>query len=544
MKQFSKETDKAAVKLARAGINPYKGEWGKSQLLHLLRRSLFGVSHADYNFFTGKTLSQCLDILFIQSPTPLPPVNAYNDDDYTDPDVPFGQTWINATWGDDLGNTDSRRQANLKAWWIGLMLNQDHSLTEKMTLFWSHHLAIQLSQVKDSRYSYDYIALLRKHALGNFKILMRAVTTSPAMLVYLNGNTSTADAPNENYARELQELFTIGKGPDSHYTESDVAAAARVLTGWQDDDENHIGFGFNAAIHDPRNKQFSSFYNNTVIAGRVGAEGARETDELINMIFRQRETARHLCCNIYRWFVYYVIDADVETNIINPMADVLIESNFEVVPVIRALLGSEHFFDAMNRGSHIKNPIDFLVGTCRQFQVKFPTPANLRMEYQAWSQTFLLSIFGMDPGNPPGVAGWPAYYQNPIFHELWINSTTLTIRNSTTDALMSPSGLKVNDSVSLQCDILVFTAQLPNPADPNKLIEDSLMMLSPNAFNAQEVAYLKGILLSGQRADYYWTDAWQIYIGNPDNEVFKGVVLSRLRQYYTYVLQRPEYQLI
>jgi len=439
----------------------------------------------------------------------------------------------------------------LKAWWIGLMLNPKNTLTEKMTLFWPSHLVAQMFLMKDARFDYDYLALLRLHALGNFKKLTRAITTTPGMLLYLNGNSNSAVTPNENYARELQELFTVGKGPDSRYMESDVMAAARVLTGWEDHQDDLSSLvslfnpnpPFNPLNHDSGDKQFSTFYNNTVIKGRTGAAGAKETDDLIDMIFQQQEAAKHVCRKIYRWFVYSEIDSKVEAEVISPLADLFFKNNFEVKPVLKALLGSEHFFDPMNRGCLIKNPVDFLIGACRQFQVPFPSSSELALQYDAWSLAYQLRLLGMEPGDPLNVAGWPAYHQQPGYHRLWINSNTLPLRNSFTDMLASEGGLPIY-SAKLKFDLLAFTNQLPHPEDPNQLITDSTMLLCANAFDASQIEFLKTILLSGQKADYYWTDAWNSYATNPTDEISKSVVFTRLRQFYAYIAQRPEYQLI
>jgi uncharacterized protein (DUF1800 family) len=532
----------AAVKPSSAGIAPYRGAWGQKQILHLLRRSLFGVSHADLNHFANLNLSECLDILLTASPKPPPPVNAYNDGDFIDPVVPFGQTWINAR--PDPSKLDEKRTLSLKAWWVALMFNQERNLTEKMTLFWSNYLATQAHTVLDSRYDYQYVALLRSYALSNFKHLVREVTTNLAMLLHLNGDLNTVSAPNENYGREMQELFTVGKGPDSHYTQSDVEAASRVLTGWGDGPTAVPSLVFRPANHDTGNKQFSAFYNNTLIKGRTGLAGAYETDDLINMIFGQKETARYFCRKLYRWFVYYVIDDDIEKNIISPLADILINNNFEVKPVVKALLESEHFFDSLNMGCQIKNPVDLLIGACRQFQVNFPPAADIKSQYEIGA-AFVnrLKLSGMEPDEPLNVAGWPAYSQAPAYYQNWINSNTLAERNSITDELASQNGMKINTNV-IRFDLLAFTSQLSNPANPDELILDSTILLSPNRFDAKEKVFLKRILLSGQIADSNWTVLWNAYIADPTDLSSRSAILNRLTQYYTYILQRPEYQLI
>ncbi|HWB62428.1 MAG TPA: DUF1800 domain-containing protein [Chitinophagales bacterium] len=523
---------------SNTGLNQYSGAFGEAQLIHLLRRCLFGVSQADMDYFNGMTLDQVVTALLTPAATPAPPINEYNNSNFTDPDVALGQTWINAASGT---GADALRRKSLKSWWIGLMLNQDRSLTEKMTLFWHQNIATQMSIIQNANYCYFHHAMLRANALGNYKTLIRAVTTDPGMLVYLNGDTNTKNNPNENYGRELQELFTVGKGPDSLYTQADVEAAAKVLTGWKDNRSTNTSY-FNTNTHDTTDKQFSAFYSNTIITGQSGTNGANETDQLIDMIFNQTEAAKFLCRKLYRWFIYYVIDDTIEANIITPLADVLVHNNFEMVPTLSVLLKSEHFFDTENVGCVIKNPVDHLIGTLRQFNVVFPTDAA--SQYKAWNiVASALALLAMDPGDPPNVAGWPAYYQEPQYHEIWINSDTLPTRNEYTDGLSSANGIH-QSGITLQFDFIAFTETLSDPRDPNQLIADAAFLLSPNDLGATQTAFLKSILLSGQTNDAYWTTAWDNYIGDTGNTTYLNIVLTRLRSLYSYMLDLAEYQLI
>ena len=141
--------------------------------------------------------------------------------------------------------------------------------------------------------------------------MVNGVTKNAGMLIYLNGDKNAKTAPDENYARELQELFTLGKGPGSKYTEADVKAAARVLTGWRVERFGVTSY-FDATRHETGDKVFSSFYNDTTIKGKSSAAGANETDELVDMIFQQNEVAMYLCRKLYRYFVYYDIDTTTE----------------------------------------------------------------------------------------------------------------------------------------------------------------------------------------------------------------------------------------
>ena len=217
-----------------SGINPYTGAWTRNEVAHLLKRTMFGAKKADIDYFLSRTLSQSVDeLLNLSQPMPLPPVNDYSPGT-ADPTVPAGQTWVNNPTPD--GTLNNVRRNSLKKWWTGLMLNQDRTIREKMTLFWANHFGTETVDIGISHFMYQHHNLLRQNALGNLKQLVKAVTIDPGMLRYLNGYLNTASAPDENYSRELQELFTIGKDPVTNmdpFTEADVKQAARVLTGWR-----------------------------------------------------------------------------------------------------------------------------------------------------------------------------------------------------------------------------------------------------------------------------------------------------------------------
>ncbi|MFN5365290.1 MAG: DUF1800 family protein, partial [Bacteroidota bacterium] len=310
-------------------LNPYTGPWGYAQAAHLLRRTGFGLKKQELDQLLVLNMESAVNLVLNTPATlPPPPVNNYNNPDFTDPVVAPGQTWVTAPFNLDA---EKYRIESWRAWWTDLMIGQQTSILERMTLFWHNHFATQTGIVFWGRSAYEYNQLLREHALGNFKTLTRAVTLEGMMLIYLNGFLNTRDAPDENYARELQELFTIGKDNPDHYTEDDVLAAARVLTGWR------ISFDDNSTFHSPLEhdfgpKQFSSFYNNTVIQGSV--DGEAELDALLDMIFARPEVAEFICRKIYRWFVYYHIDDDIEQNIIQPLAQIFRSNNYEIRPVV------------------------------------------------------------------------------------------------------------------------------------------------------------------------------------------------------------------
>ena len=236
----------------------YSGTWSATQAKHLLRRTTFGVKDADNATLLAMTMTDAVDYLLNNiPPAPNPPVNDYsNSPDITG--VLPGQTWVNAPVGD--GNVNAARNTSYKAWWFGLLVDQNLSLQEKMVFFWHNHFATQTYVVGDARFNYDHNVLLRANALGNFKTLVNLVTTDPSMLMYLGGYENTKNDPDENYGRELQELFTVGKNNTPNYTEDDVKAASKILTGWRINNSTKESF-FLPEEHDVTDKQFSSFFS-------------------------------------------------------------------------------------------------------------------------------------------------------------------------------------------------------------------------------------------------------------------------------------------
>ena len=520
-------------------LAPYTGIWGYDQAAHLLRRCLFGPTRTEILTAAGSNLTAVLNGLLTAPAAPAPPVNV----SATDTSVPIGQPWIGQVFDQ---NFERARKTSLRDWWLALLLNQGVSLAEKMTLFWHNHFVIEFGDTNDARMSYEYVRLLRQYALGNVKQLAKDITVTPAMLRYLNGNQSTAGAPNENYGRELLELFTVGKGPligsgnYTNYTEADVQAAAKVLTGWRDLGTVPVSSYYTASRHDTTTKVFSSAFGNASIAN----SGATEYQTLIDLIFQQTETARFLVRKLYRWFVYYLIDAQVETDIIQPLATILIQNNFNVVPVLRALLGSQHFFDVLNVGCLIKSPLDFTVGLLRQMEAVFPTAAaNLTAQYSHWDYlSGLASLQQQALGDPPNEAGWAAYYQTPQYHELWINAVTLPRRNQTTDLYIGAGVMR--NGVMVVIDPVALTQSFPaaTASDCNLLIDEFVRLMVPITLTASQVAFLKSALLSGL-PDFEWTVEWQQYLATPTNAAKKAAVTARLQKMLRALMGLAEYHL-
>lgn len=534
-----------------SGINEYTGTWATNEVIHLLRRTMFGAKKADVDFFKTMTMSQAVDTLLnvpLGQFTPPPPVKTYaNSVDPADPDnaIAAGQTWVNINTND--GSVDSNRTSSFRNWWMGQMVNQDRNILEKMTLFWHNHFATETDSIGRAIWCYQNNAVLRKNALGNFKQFVKEVTINTGMLRYQNGYLNTNTAPDENYGRELQELFVVGKGADNAtqgYAEADVKAAAKVLTGWQINGNTNTAV-FTSSRHDSTNKQFSAFYNNMVITGRTGATaGDLELNDLLTMLLSINDPSLHICRKLYRWFVYYEIDAATEANVIAPLAQIFRTSNYEIKPVLATLLKSEHFFDVLNQGCQIKSPVDVLVGTCREFGVIFPDAVtDYTGAYNMWLILNLLGFtFQQYIGDPPNVAGWPAYYQQPQFYEIWINADTFPKRNQFTDVMLN--GGYTRSGKNIKIDPTIFAKSMPNPGDPNALISDSITYLFRLPLTQASKDQLKrDVLLGGQTSDFYWTNAWTAWIANPNDTVNANIVKTKLRDLYMYLLKLAEYQL-
>jgi uncharacterized protein (DUF1800 family) len=549
--QFA-NTSLPKVQRTTAGLEPYTGTWGPEHILHLLRRTTFGPSRADLDNLKTKTMFQAVDLL-----TALPPDEASAPliYDTNDTAAPFGTTWVNAQYKDPASMVDpsGSRRNSLKGWWTSLMLNQPLSVREKMVLFWHNHFVTESLDIPDPRYSYRYISLIRKNALANFKDLTRQITFDGAMLRYLNGYLNNKTAPDENYARELQELFTIGKGPQvgpgdyTNYTEDDVKAAARVLTGWRiyQNADGTIGTqtsSYDSTRHDTNNKTFSYRYQNTTIIG--GIDGTREVDDLLNLIFLQPETAKFICRKLYRWFVYYVIDDWTELNIISQMANTLRTNGYNVLPVLKELFKSAHFYDSVNMACMIKDPLVHVLGTCRQFNIPFPTVTDgVVKQYTMWNYLWnTASTVGMTLGDPPDVSGWKAYYEVPQYYELWINADTLTKRTAWTNRMIS-TGYS-SSSAKIVIDPLAFVQTVSDPSDPNILIDEATQFLLAMPLTAAQKRFLKEEILIPGLPDYEWSAEWSLYIADPNNLTARNAVKSKLQALLTFIMQMPEYHLM
>jgi len=515
-------------------LNKYTGPWNDWQAAHLFRRTTYGVKYETIKLYGTRSLDESLDTLLTPLNPPPPPINVNYADD---PDVPIGETWVDKPAAQGV---NGYRTGSLRNWSFELMCNGGPNIREKMTMFWHNHFVT--ADLNDPRYSYKYIELLRSAALGNFRQLTKDITVDPAMLNYLNGRDNTKQAPNENYARELLELFTLGKGiqagPGDYttYTEQDIKEIAKVLTGWIDVRNNlPIRSQFQVVRHDTTTKQLSHRFNNITIPNA----GADEYKNLIDIIFQRPEVALYICRKLYVWFVKSEIDESTETDIIEPLADILRTSEYNVTPVLRTLLASEHFYDECVRGAIIKNPVDFLLNPVNQFSAIFPEDPSLKQRvFGALYQTTVTMQMGMYQA--PSVAGWQAYYQAPNYYRLWLNSTSLPSRKLFTDGLASvgiPFG-----TYRFKLDVINTLGKMPDAADPENVLDELIKVLFCKPVATNQRNQLRNFLVQGTGATS-WANVYNAYKNDPANETKKTQVTNRLFPLVVYMMRMPEYHL-
>lgn len=280
----------------------------------------------------------------------------------------------------------------LRGWWISEMIETDSPLLERMTLFWHNHFATSAQKVRDASLMYRQNQLLRREALGNFARMLHAVAKDPAMLIYLDARASRKEQPNENFAREVMELFTLGEG---HYGERDVKEAARAFTGWGLDKETG-SFVFRRRAHDDGEK--------TVL----GQTGRLDGDAVLDILLANPATARFVVTKLWREFV----SPRPDEKEIARIAAKFFDSGYDIKVAMRELLGAPAFWAAGNRAALIKSPVEFVVGTVRVFG--FAVDDGQR-------EAALAGKMGQSLFAPPNVKGWPG-------GEAWIDSSTLLAR--------------------------------------------------------------------------------------------------------------------
>jgi uncharacterized protein (DUF1800 family) len=286
------------------------------------------------------------------------------------------------------------RGLELRAWWTAEMLTTASPLTEKMTLFWHNHFATSQQKVRVASLMYRQNALLRRYALGNFGALLREVSKDPAMLIYLDGAQNRKGMPNENFAREVMELFTLGEG---NYSEQDIKEVARAFSGWSVDADAGE-FRFRKGQHDDGEKTI------------FGQRGKFNGDDVVTLLLKHEKTAEFIVGKLWLEFVA----PEVNPVEIKRIANVFRTNNYEVKPMLRAMLLSDEFWSPQRRAVLVKSPVELVIGSLRQFRFDVEDPAPFAV---------IMRQLGQDLFGPPNVKGWPG-------GEAWLNTTTLLARKS------------------------------------------------------------------------------------------------------------------
>lgn len=554
----------ARVGPVTSGLSPYSGTWTINEATYLLRRTQFGFKKADADLVVSQGMTAAVDALlnFVNT-LPSPPINYYQPIFADENSLAYGSDWTqNVFTSNSIGGTSNTyRTRALAAWSLGLGVNQELNIREKMTLFWYHFIPIDFNTVRASqntycntnsaRICYDYMHYFRQNCMGNFKVLIRNMATQPAMMYYLNNQANSKTAPDENFAREVMELFTLGKDPLSEYTQNDVIQAAKVLTGWRVKNLNAYPTTttYDDNLHDKTTKTFSAFFNNTVINGT----GANELDAFVDMIFSKSVVvSEYICRRLYRFFVYYDIDVNIEANVITPLAQIFVANNWNILPVLDSLFKSQHFYDMANRGVYIKSPFDLIIGSLRTFNVKTTVAdaANYNAQYNIWNDFNVSFLTPMEQsmGAIPNVSGWNAFYQKPSFHEYWINSTTTQKRFSFFSSIFNGYNKTYNGlTTRIEVDVIAWVQQFPNATcvNPDLLVDQCVKYLLPIDLSTTVKNTLKSQnLLSNQTDNNYWTSAWNNYTGNPTNTTYANTVKTRLKSLLVTITQLAEYQLM
>ncbi len=454
-----------------SGLEPYvpsaSQPWNTLRASHLLRRATFLPTWAETKTAVSMTPGDLVDLLLDIVPEPASP----------------GQ-WVSEisakpTTVDEESAYRSQNASNmnvLRAWWAGLMTSTGMNITEVMTLFWHGHITGEGGIVLVPQFMYQQNALFRSYALGNFKDLMKAVNHDPAMLRYLDGEINIGSNPNENYARELMELYTMGEG---RYTEQDIREAARCLTGWRLDEFTSFDATFSPLFHDSGNKTFMG----RTIVGRSSLDGRFEGDEVVDIIFEDPAVAKFICRKLYLAFVYNN-PAAVDGDIVDGLAQVFRDNNYDIKPVLETLLKSAHFFDDVNIGAMIKSPAVLQAGLARQLDAN-PGGARLSSDMKTLEQNLL---------DPPNVAGWEGY-------RTWVSTTTYPYRKSFAERFIT--GQVPGGTSQTPMDVVAWGKHFDEYTDAEKLIDQILALLLPmKVSDTRRASYLQTLL--GGAPVYEW----------------------------------------
>ncbi|WP_375181581.1 DUF1800 family protein [Chryseobacterium sp.] len=352
---------------------------------HLLWRAGFGPGISQLEDLHKKDIKSLINDLFKEE--------TFLYVNYDTPDIPeTGDYMMNdqtpAEKKKEMQRISRLQNEELNLNFLNKMVNSKEQMREKMAFFWHGHFA---SRVVNPKFNRQILNVIRKNALGNFKDLLFEVSQAPAMLNFLNNQQNKKDHPNENFAREVMELFTMGRG---NYTEKDIREGARAFTGWGSDKEGN--FKERKNLHDEGSKTF------------LGKTGNFTGTDVLNIILEQKATAKFITTKIYKFFV----NENVDENIVKSLSESFYQSGYDIKRLMMDIFSSSWFYDKKNIGSRIKSPIELMAGMMRSLPMTIQNPENLIVYQKLLGQMLLY---------PPNVSGWPN-------GKSWIDSSTLMLR--------------------------------------------------------------------------------------------------------------------
>ena len=560
-----------------ASLDPFDGALGSRLAKHLLRRATFNISQQRIDQFADYNVDQAISQLLAPSVKNLNQPIHYVNGGLTQP-----SPWINddPDYGDvNENNSSGAQRLNnfLDGWWMD-EARRDTSLRSKMTYFLFTNLTAPQKDNGKSSYYYDYLMLLEHFCLSDWKELIFQVSINPRMLEFLNNDLNTKGLVNENYARELLELYTIGVGKPLYiddngnvafdgdplnYSETiDIPEVARILTGWRFDKNDRPGMPLNGTAngnlptgyalpdeHDFDAKQLSEYFDNYTIddwdpTGKSESDKKAQMESelrgLIDKVLEQDETAKYICRKLYRFFVSRNISEEIEDDIIVPLAATF-RTNYNLTEVITQLLKSKHFYDADDTNSSdeiigglIKSPLELLLQTITLLNFPVPDPiTNGELHYRVFYENTIIKkfldisaqpIFG-DVNTPP--AGFPAHYSSPNFDKSWFNSSTIIPRYNICKIVFFKGNFGFNTGDFIK-------EVVPNPSDPEEIVDVLTDMLFPETPSHERKQYFidtflfdgGSLLQQGDEKYYYWSSLWSDYLGGKKENTVHGILES------------------
>lgn len=532
---------------------------GYSNAYHLLRRTTFHITKGRILDFATKTPAQALAILFnFSQPVPPTPLNINNET--------IVPTIANPTITDTLNTSNNEKYD--KYWWL-YQAYKDQTAQYKIAA-WLHLLFV--TDDGSSFYTnFDYRELLRFHSDKSIKDLAIRVTTNPRMLSYLNNNQNKKNSPNQNYAREFLELFTILKGPQiatgnyTNYTELDVQQAAKVFTGFTTstavnsktdrllnvDPITNLPKGIiSISNHDTTTvKTFSSAFGGASInPGTTAPAIEAELENFITMVFNQNETAKAYCRRMYRYFVGRNITTAIETGVIVPLAVILKSNNYNIIPALTSLLSSKHFFDEEDTikgdqviGALARSPLELYFHMMSLLNLQIPLYQNNASSIHSLIRSRIynyVSSSGFPLFAPQSVNGYAGYSSNPEYDKNFITTASLRIRYlNTIDPFIS--GFTYNN-FQYKLNLPVFvkdSGYFSSPQSAIQLVTDFFTLLHIEVPSATRFDYFKDVFLGGLSI-INWQNEWNSYLTSSNSSSVK-IPIDRLVKA---LIKSPEFQ--